>query len=125
MQLVFGRDAIFNIPFVADWDYIRQRKQHIIHDNNRWENAKHIAPTYQVGDKILKKVENNTKYGGPEYEGPYVITDVYDNGTVRIRKNTFIDTINIRQIKPYKDSELALIMGASAIYIRYASENVS
>ena len=38
MQLVFGRDAIFNIPFVADWDYIRQRKQHIIHDNNRCEN---------------------------------------------------------------------------------------
>ena len=35
MQLVFGRDAIFNIPFVADWDYIHQRKQHIIHDNNR------------------------------------------------------------------------------------------
>ena len=103
MQLVFGRDAIFNIPFVADWDYIRQRKQHIIHDNNRWENAKCIAHTYQVGDKILQKVENNTKYG-PEYEGPYVITDVYDNGTVRIRKNTFIDTINIRQIEPYKDS---------------------
>ena len=63
-----------------------------------------IAHTYQVGDKILQKVENNTKYGGPEYEGPYVITDVYDNGTVRIRKNTFIDTINIWQIKPYKDS---------------------
>ena len=95
MQLVFGHDAIFNIPFVADWDYIHQRKQHIIHDNNRRENAKHIAHTYQVGDKILQKVENNTKYGSSEYEGPYVITDVYDNGTVRIRKKAFIDTINI------------------------------
>ena len=27
MQLVFGRDAIFNIKHVADWEHIRQRKQ--------------------------------------------------------------------------------------------------
>ena len=25
MQLVFGRDAIINAKFIADWDYIRQR----------------------------------------------------------------------------------------------------
>ena len=30
MQLVFGRDAIINTKFIADWDYIRQRKQNII-----------------------------------------------------------------------------------------------
>ncbi len=27
MQLVFGRDALLNIQFEADWDYIAQRKQ--------------------------------------------------------------------------------------------------
>ena len=27
MQLVFGCDAIINTKFIADWDYIRQRKQ--------------------------------------------------------------------------------------------------
>ena len=42
MQLVFGRDAIIITKFIADWDYIRQRKQNIIHNNNERENAKRI-----------------------------------------------------------------------------------
>jgi hypothetical protein len=40
MQLVFGRDAIINTKFLADWNLIRQRKQHIIHQNNIRENEK-------------------------------------------------------------------------------------
>ena len=42
MHLVFGRDAIINTKFIADWVYIRQRKQNIIHNNNERENAKRI-----------------------------------------------------------------------------------
>ena len=30
MQLVFGRDAILNTAFQANWNYIRERKQHMI-----------------------------------------------------------------------------------------------
>ena len=55
MQLVFGRDAIINAKFNADWDYIRQRKQNIIHNNNERENTKLIPHTYQIGDKIMLK----------------------------------------------------------------------
>ena len=58
MQLVFGRDAIINTKFIADWDYIRQRKQNIIHNNNERDNAKRIPHTYQIGDRImLKKIQ--------------------------------------------------------------------
>ena len=58
MQLVFGRDAIINTKFIADWDYIRQRKQNIIHNNNKRENAQRIPHTYQIGDRImLKKIQ--------------------------------------------------------------------
>ena len=42
MLLVFCRDVIINTKFIADWDYIRQRKQNIIHNNNERENAKRI-----------------------------------------------------------------------------------
>ena len=38
MQLVFGRDGVFNIPFKANWDIIQQRKQQIINKNNEKEN---------------------------------------------------------------------------------------
>ena len=52
-QLVFGRDAILNTVFQANWKYIRDRKQAIISKNNKRENKKRIPHTYQVGDKIL------------------------------------------------------------------------
>ena len=49
---------------------------------------------------MLKKY-NQHKYGGPEYEGPYAITMVNDNGTVHIQRRKFYDVVNIRNIKPY------------------------
>jgi len=90
-----------NIPYVADWDYIRQRKQSKIHENNLRENRKRKEHRYRVGAKVLVANPPHQKFGGPEYEGPYVITAVNDNGTVTIRKQTYFDTINMRQIKPY------------------------
>ena len=38
-QLVFGRDALLNISFQADWEYIKERKQKLILQNNARENA--------------------------------------------------------------------------------------
>ena len=89
MQLIFGHDAIIITKFIADWDYIRQRKQNTIHNNNERENAKRIPHMYQGGGKIMLKKYNQNKYGGPEYEGPYVVTTVNDNGTVRIQPRKF------------------------------------
>jgi hypothetical protein len=55
-QLVFGRDMIFNIQHIANWEFIKQRKQKIIHLNNKKnkkENAKRVQHVYQVRDKVL------------------------------------------------------------------------
>ena len=38
-QLVFGRDAILNTVFEANWQLIKERKQKIINLNNAHENA--------------------------------------------------------------------------------------
>jgi RNase H-like domain found in reverse transcriptase/Reverse transcriptase (RNA-dependent DNA polymerase)/Integrase zinc binding domain len=102
-QLVFGRDAILNVKFTADWDKIRQRKQALIELNNIRENAKRKAHTYEVGNKVLVKNDNHQKFGGPEYSGPYVILAVNDNGTVRLQRRYFAEPVNIRNIKPYKE----------------------
>ena len=103
-QLVFGRDAILNTKFEADWAYIRAKKQRIIEKNNERENRKRIPHQYQVGDQVLvKNPEVKTKFAGPEYRGPYIIQAVHDNGTVRVQMDKILDTLNIRQIKPYKN----------------------
>jgi len=100
-QLVFGRDAILNTKFEANWNLIRERKQKLIRENNRRENAKRIRHTYKVDDKVLLKREDKAKYRQNPWEGPYKVVKVNNNGSVRIRKGAVTDTFNIRQLKPY------------------------
>ena len=69
-QLVFGRDAMVNTKFIADWASIRSNKQKIINQNNKRENSKRKPHTYQVGDKILITTASNCKFGKNPYEGP-------------------------------------------------------
>eukprot|EP00980_Cylindrotheca_fusiformis_P020156 scaffold7228_cov54-Cylindrotheca_fusiformis.AAC.2 len=47
-QLVFGRDAILDVPFEADWMAIRDQKQRRINENNVRENAKRKAHQYHI-----------------------------------------------------------------------------
>ena len=82
MQLVFGRDAILNIKFEADWNLINQRKQARINANNQKENAKRTPHKYQQGDQVLVSTRQDTKFGQDPWEGPYQILNVTDNGTV-------------------------------------------
>ena len=100
-QLVFGRDALLNIEFHADWESIRARKQQRINKNNAAENAKRLEHTYHINDKILIKNDHSRKYGKNAYSGPYRVTRVNDNGTLRYRRGNIEDTINIRNVTPY------------------------
>jgi hypothetical protein len=83
-QLVFGRDMIFNIQHIANWEFIKQRKQKIINLNNNKENSKRVQHVYQVGDKVLLHRGTENKYESP-YQGPFVIMQVNDNGTVCLK----------------------------------------
>jgi transposase InsO family protein len=102
-QLVFGRDAILNVQFEANWAYIRERKQKLINQNNKRENASRIMHTYHVDDKVLYRNKLESKFGDDPWKGPYLITSVNNNGTVRLKMGKFTDTVNIRNIKPFKE----------------------
>ena len=104
MQLVFGRDAILNVQFEADWKYIKDRKQKIINYNNQKENSKRVPYTYQVNQLVMLDVTGTTKskYAKNPYQGPYKVLKVNDNGTVVLEMGPVIDTVNIRNVKPYK-----------------------
>ena len=94
MQLVFGRDSILNIKHVSDWEHIRQRKQLRINHNNKCEKMRRNNHQYKVGDKILVKHKKNSKHE-LEFLGPFPITKINDNGTIRFQKR--------RRIKPFFD----------------------
>ena len=104
-QLVFGRDAMLNASFQADWEFIKERKQRLILQNNKRENAKRIPHDYKVGDIVVVKTGAKRKHGKNPYLGPQRITQVYDNGTVKLVKvanngGAVSQTWNIRQIEP-------------------------
>ena len=81
---------------------IQQNKQRIIQKNNKKENSKCIPHEYKVNDQVLCMGKPTlSKFGSNPWEGPFQILKVNDNGTVRLRKGIVIETVNIRQIKPY------------------------
>jgi hypothetical protein len=101
MQLVFGRDAVLNIKFQANWKYIKDRKQKItLKKNNQRENKKRYAP----GQKVLLKVKFEGKYAGDLFDGPYIISHVNMNGTVCLNRRSFLETINIGNIKHFNEN---------------------
>ena len=107
-QLVFGRDAMLNVSFKANWQYIKDRKQKLIRQNNKRENKTRIPHVYNVGDKVLVMQDPNRKHGTDRYKGPYTIDTVNDNGTVKLNQGTknggvVYQTWNVRQVTPYKD----------------------
>ncbi len=104
---MFGRDALLNVSFEADWQYIKERKQKLIIQNNNKENAKRRPHTYNVGDRVMIRLDPNRKHGEDKYAGPHTLTSVNDNGTVTLRKDTLggavYETWNIRNIEPCMD----------------------
>ena len=53
IQLVFNHDMILNTPFIADWEVIRRRKQHLIVKNNEDKNKNSKPHIYKVREKVL------------------------------------------------------------------------
>ena len=80
-----------------DWETTRKQKQDLINEGNKHENRNQINLTYKKGD-VWK-----TKFNQDAYIGPYVITAVRNNGTVKACKGRVTDTFNIRNLSPYKE----------------------
>jgi hypothetical protein len=96
-NLAFYRDMFFNIPFIADWHAITQRREHLIHEN-LMKNQKRRSCDYAPQQMELKK-KWKPKIFGKRTRGPYKIVQVHVNGTVTIQlRPGLTERINIRQI---------------------------
>ncbi len=105
--VIFGRDMLVNILFIADWCKIEDRRQLLTDRGNKQENAIRIDYDYKVGDKvqvinegILRKAES--AYG----KEPWTITTVHTNGTIRIQRGTKTEQLSIRRVEPFIDNIL-------------------
>jgi len=98
---VVGRDMLFDIPYLADWTAIGQRRQKLVDQNNVRENKNRVDFDYRTGQKVLLRKEGILRKAETRYEGPYVITEVHTNGTIRIQRGSWSERLNIRRVTPY------------------------
>ena len=100
-SLVFNQDMFLNIPLIADWHTITNKREHLVNKNLRRANKKRRRFDYASNQQVLKKLHDPTKLGD-RTTGPYKITQVHTNGTITIElRPTLTERINIRRVIPY------------------------
>ena len=102
--LVYHRDMLLDVPYVADLITLRNRRQLKIDENLRKENNRRRNYDYRVGESVyeLSKVKDPLfSRIRIQARGPFPILQVHSNGTLTIRRtNQVQDRVNIRHLRP-------------------------
>jgi hypothetical protein len=97
---IFGRDMLFDILFIADWQKIGEHRQKLTDLNNARENEGRIDYDYKVGQKVLLKKEGILRNAESRWhKKPRLITSVHTNGTITVQCRNKIERMNIRRVK--------------------------
>jgi hypothetical protein len=100
---IFGRDMLFNIPFIADWQKIGERRQRLTDLNNAPENEGRFDYDYKVGQKVLLRKEGILRNAESiRHKRPRLITTVHTNGTITVQCGNKINRINIQRVNRLK-----------------------
>ena len=75
---------LFDIPYIADWTKIGEYRQAQTDRNTARENAQRADYDYAVGNQALVRKDGILCKAESQYSGPYTITTVHTNGTIRI-----------------------------------------
>ena len=101
---IFGRDMLFDVPFIADWNKIGDYRQRQTDLSTERENKRRVDYDYKIGDRVLVIQDGILrKAQSPHGKEPWTITTVHTNGTIRIQRGTKTERINIRRVTPYTD----------------------
>ena len=103
--LAFGMDMIYRHKIMVDWELLKRErvKQHVA--NNIKENRNRREHKYKKGDLVLIIMQPYERGKKPKIsrftEGPYKVLKVNNNGTLRIQRGSFEETLHIRRLRPY------------------------
>ena len=100
-QLVFGRDMLLDLKYEPNYQQVWADKQRRINYDNIRENSKRTQYDYKVGGYAYVLRDGNYRKLEGDKQGPYRITEVFTNGTVRIQKGIVNERINIRRLTPH------------------------
>ncbi len=102
--VIFGRDMLFDILFIADWKKIGEYKQELTDLNTDRENKGRIDQDYKVGQKLLERNEGILCKAESRWQkDPWTITTVHTNGTITTQHGNKEERLNIRRVKPLEN----------------------
>jgi hypothetical protein len=97
---IFGRDMLFDIPFIADWNKIEDYRQRQTDLNTARKNSKQVDYDYKVCNKVLLTEEGILH----KAESPYQeAMDYHNNPYIRIQCGTKLERLNIRRVTPFTE----------------------
>jgi hypothetical protein len=83
---IFGRDVLFDIPFIADWKTIAEHRQRLTDCYTDRKNEGRIDCDYKVGLKILVRNEGILRIAQSMWQNdPWTIITVHMNGTITVQ----------------------------------------
>ncbi len=86
---IFGRDMLFDILFIADWNKIGDYWQCQTDRNTRCKNKTRVDWDYKVGKKVLVCKDGILHKIESRFDGdPWTIMSVHTNGTIRVQCGT-------------------------------------
>jgi hypothetical protein len=99
---IFGRDMLFDIPYIADWNKIGDYRQRQTDLNTKRENNSRIDYDYKVGGKVLVRKDGILRKTESRYDSePWTITSVHTDGTIRVERRCKLEVLNIRRVTPF------------------------
>jgi hypothetical protein len=101
---VFGRDMLFDILFITDWQKIGEHRQKLTDLNNARKNEGRIDYDYKVGQKVLQRKEGILCNAESRWhKEPRLITSVHTNGIITVQCGNKIERMNTRRVKPFEE----------------------
>ena len=100
-QAIFNRYIIFNLASVVDWRVITVGKKRQVDIDNVQENAMRVTHDYTVGNILYMEMTGICRKIDYNNLEPYIITELFTNITVLVRRRQINGRINIRQLKPH------------------------
>ena len=99
---IFGCNMLFDIPYIADWKKIKDYRQCQTDLNTSREYKQCVDYDYKIGDKVLVRKDGILRETEIHSDSePWTITSVQINGTIRVKRGTKSERINIRRVTPY------------------------
>jgi hypothetical protein len=101
---IFGKDMLFDVPFIADWKIIGEHRHQLTNLNIAHKNEGRINYDYQVGHKVFVRDNGIFRKAEARYlKEPWTITSVHKNRTIKMQCRNKSKKMNIWRVKPSEE----------------------